>query len=337
MKKLFLLLTLPFALQAQNFKLDVRDPGDVGIKLKSTTAGVSMIDIDAHSGNAGLRFLSNGSYKWMLRNEPSTNRFEFYDLAFGPRITIQNNTGNVGIGESFPGYKLQVVHGGANGILNKSTSSSSVLDIDAFNGDASVRFLANGSFKWLVRNEPTTNRLEFYDTSFGPSMTIANGTGNVGISQSSPAYKLDVNGIINAAQFLVNGVPLAPGFNPVYSYSSPWFTSPSNSVDTTMDGTCYRSRRLPVPELTQAMRDGASVTVYMRVGSIGPYLLPYISDAGGATNQIHYTLKKPGEIVVFRHTFNTCRFNSGIAEQYPGQPVLVNLPQSLEYRYVITK
>ncbi len=73
---------------------------------------------------------------------------------------------------------------------------------------------------------------------------------------------------------------------------------------------------------------------YMRVGSIGPYALPYTSDAGGATNTVNciYNLQK---IFVYRHTFNTCRFNSGIAPAFPGQPVLVNLPQSLEYRYIL--
>jgi hypothetical protein len=144
-------------------------------------------------------------------------------------------------------------------------------------------------------------------------------------------------GTVNAStNVLVNGVPIAP-YTPPYVYSSPWITSPTVSVDTTIDGTCVRSRRLSIPQLTQAMRDGASVTLYMRVGGIGPYLLPYISDAGGATNQIHYFLKKPGEIVVYRHTFNTCRFTSSTPESFPGQPVLINLPQSLEYRVVIIK
>jgi hypothetical protein len=63
-------------------------------------------------------------------------------------------------------------------------------------------------------------------------------------------------------------------------------------------------------------------------------MLPYTSDAGGATNSINciYNLQK---IFVYRHTFLTCRFNSGIPESFPGQPVMVNLPQSLEYRYVL--
>jgi hypothetical protein len=115
---------------------------------------------------------------------------------------------------------------------------------------------------------------------------------------------------------------------------SDWMTSPYDSRDTTIDGTCLRIRHLDAPSLTASILNNGIMITYFRVGSIGPYMLPYTSDAGGATNTINciYNLNK---IFVYRHTFNTCRFNSGIPESYPGQPVLINLPQSLEYRYVL--
>jgi hypothetical protein len=112
---------------------------------------------------------------------------------------------------------------------------------------------------------------------------------------------------------------------------SAWQTSPTPSRDTTIDGTCLRIRHMYAPSLdTAVLRNGLIVT-YLKVGSIGPYQLPYISDAGGATNEVNciYNLKK---IFIYRHTFGSCRFTSAS----PGtEPVLVNLPQSLEYRYVI--
>jgi hypothetical protein len=117
-------------------------------------------------------------------------------------------------------------------------------------------------------------------------------------------------------------------------FSSPWVTSPYNSRDTVVDGTCLRVRHIDAPELTAYILNNKLITVFFRVGSIGPYQLPYTSDAGGATNTINCIFQQ-GKIILYRHTFNTCRFHSGIAESYPGQPVLVNLPQSLEYRYVI--
>jgi hypothetical protein len=114
---------------------------------------------------------------------------------------------------------------------------------------------------------------------------------------------------------------------------SPWITAPSNSRDTTIDGTCVRVRDFAAPSLSAAILNQGVMITYMKVGSIGPYALPYTSDAGGATNTVNCIYNQQ-KILVYRHTFNTCRFNSGIAESYPGQPVLINLPQSLEYRYV---
>lgn len=115
---------------------------------------------------------------------------------------------------------------------------------------------------------------------------------------------------------------------------SDWKISPHVSRDTTIDGTCARVRHLNVPELTAEVLQNSVLLTYFRVGSIGPYALPYINDAGGATNQINaiYSLEK---IFVFRHTFGTCRFSSAVAADFPGQPLMINLPQSLEYRYVI--
>lgn len=112
---------------------------------------------------------------------------------------------------------------------------------------------------------------------------------------------------------------------------SDWQTSPSASRDTTIDGTCLRLRHLNAPSLTQGILDSGLVITYMRISGLGPYLLPYTSDAGGATNQIN-AIYKLNTVFLSRHTFGSCRFTSAS----PGtEPVLVNLPQSLEYRYVI--
>jgi Collagen triple helix repeat (20 copies) len=117
---------------------------------------------------------------------------------------------------------------------------------------------------------------------------------------------------------------------------SAWVTSPYASRDTTVDGTCLRVRHIDAPSLSATILNQGVMITYMRVGSIGPYQLPYISDAGGEVNQVNCVYQQQ-KILVYRHTFNNCRFNSGIAPnpQYPGQGVMVNLPQSLEYKYIL--
>jgi hypothetical protein len=131
----------------------------------------------------------------------------------------------------------------------------------------------------------------------------------------------------------IQGIQGNPG-TPAQVIYSPWITSPYASRDTVVDGTCLRVRHLDAPSLSTLILDRGVMITYMRVGSIGPYQLPYTSDAGSATNTVNCIYNQQ-KIIVYRHTFNTCRFNSGIAEAYPGQPVLINLPQSLEYRYVL--
>jgi hypothetical protein len=125
-----------------------------------------------------------------------------------------------------------------------------------------------------------------------------------------------------------------PAGTPAQIIYSPWITSPYNSRDTTIDGTCLRLRHIDAPSLSATILNQGVMITYFRVGSIGPYQLPYTSDAGGSTNMINCVFNQQ-KILVYRHTFNTCRFNSGIPESFPGQPVLINLPQSLEYRYVL--
>jgi hypothetical protein len=90
---------------------------------------------------------------------------------------------NVGIATVAPVYKLDVVHGGATGIRSKSTSSFSVVDIDASNGDAALRFQRAGVSQWNIRNNPSNNDLQFFELGGGGErMRIEDGTGNVNIS-----------------------------------------------------------------------------------------------------------------------------------------------------------
>jgi Collagen triple helix repeat (20 copies) len=129
--------------------------------------------------------------------------------------------------------------------------------------------------------------------------------------------------------------PIGPAGTPAQVIYSAWVTDPlAASRDTTVDGTCLKLRTIAAPSLSATILNQGVMITYFRVGSIGPYQLPYTSDAGGATNMINciYQLQK---IHVYRHTFNTCRFTSAIAEAFPGQPVMVSLPQSLEYRYIL--
>ncbi len=176
-------------------RFTVSHGGSTGISV-SSTAGFSVVDINAASGDAALRFGNAGVNQWNMRNRPGDNYLEIFELGGGgSRMVIQDATGNVGIGQTVsPSYKLDVLHGGATGIRSQSSASFSVVDIDAASGDAALRFQAAGVGMWNTRNRPADNYYEIFELGGGGSrVVIQDGTGNVGIGATvAPAYKLDV-------------------------------------------------------------------------------------------------------------------------------------------------
>jgi hypothetical protein len=178
---------------APSYKLDVNHGGATGIRSQSS-ASFSVVDIDAFSGDAALRFIKAGVNKWNTRNEPVNDDYQWFELGGGgERMRIQRGSGNVGINQPAPSYKLDVMHGGATGLRVQSSASFSVIDIDAFSGDAALRFIKAGVNKWNTRNEPVNDDYQWFELGGGGErMRIQRGSGNVGINQPAPSYKLDV-------------------------------------------------------------------------------------------------------------------------------------------------
>lgn len=120
-----------------------------------------------------------------------------------PLWTLSGNniytlTGNTGIGTNTPGYKLDILHNGSTGIRVKSSYFYSTVDIDGNNGDAAIRFIANSTNQWNVRNRPEDNYFEIFEMQDANSsrFVIQDKTGYVGIG-ANPTAKLSVNGSAN--------------------------------------------------------------------------------------------------------------------------------------------
>ena len=163
------------------YRLDVLHGGSTGIRSRSSSS-FSVVDIDAASGDAALRFAKAGVNQWNIRNRPADDYLEIFELGGGgSRMVIQDATGNVGIGQTVsPSYKLDVLHGGATGARIQSSATFSVVDIDGFSGDAALRFVKAGVNQWNTRNNPATDDYQIFELGGGGErMRIENTTGKV--------------------------------------------------------------------------------------------------------------------------------------------------------------
>jgi len=92
------------------------------------------------------------------------------------------------------------------------------------NDFARLNFLNNQtsdywSIAGYLNSTAVNSRLNFYSSQLGADAMSITGSGNVGIGQPNPQYKLHVEGTVNAAEFRVNGTPVS---------SSQWTGSNNN-------------------------------------------------------------------------------------------------------------
>ncbi|MFA7119639.1 MAG: hypothetical protein WC159_12785, partial [Sphaerochaetaceae bacterium] len=184
--------------------------GNSGIRIRSTDGNARLYtDAGAINKNSGVYYNVQGATKWFAGLKyGSTNNFTIYeaDGSDTSRLTIipggntylAQNGGNVGIGTTDPGSRLDV-RGGVN--ITGVSGFSEGIRLHAVGGLSSLWFNAIGnsgfdSGMFGITADSTGMRFR-YGTGSSPSdlVKILN-NGNVGIGTTSPTSLLDVNGLI---------------------------------------------------------------------------------------------------------------------------------------------
>ncbi len=112
---------------------------DYGLTVQNSGANHSRMRLSTGTGIAGFELISNGA-TWYIHhrgnNEAPANRLGFYNNA-GAEVLTMASGGNVGIGNNNPGYKLDVVSGGAT-TARIGTGSGDTLTIGGGAGKINV-------------------------------------------------------------------------------------------------------------------------------------------------------------------------------------------------------
>jgi len=142
-------------------------------------------------GNASFAQLRAGSDTSDVRlTSGITGTGTYYPMTFytgGSERMRLDTSGNVGIGTSSPGVKLDV-----NGVI-RSTGTSAILAI-------SKRSTGTGD-AWGIYSQ--SGELNLYDYIAASSRLVIDTSGNVGIGTSSPSSKLEVSGQINGSPIYI--------------------------------------------------------------------------------------------------------------------------------------
>jgi hypothetical protein len=186
--------------------------GNVGIGTASPTQkldvnGLGRMRFVSGSG-AGFNLDTTGNAsRFFVGTDPSAEAWRIYDSVGGANRIYLDTSGNVGIGTSSPGYKLDVGDGtGLQVIRANGGSSGTATGSAVYFGQGGSNNLAIGNYSAIIGGAYDSTGYIYNTGAFG--IKIAGGTGynmyidtsgNVGIGTASPSARLQIKGAAGGA------------------------------------------------------------------------------------------------------------------------------------------
>jgi hypothetical protein len=210
------------------------DAGTANLHIDSANHANLYIDKGSRSKQAVIVFQFSGSSDWLM-GTPDSDSFgsgdDFYigQSEASPELVI-TTSGNVGIGTTAPGAKLDVVQPatvfgtglrigdsatdatnkfGSIGSRHRTNAEEDVLSIASYNTDGGNKIYIGGGWSTFnAASEITFHTAADTTTVTGTERMRIDNNGNIGIGTTGPTEELEVNGDIRATRL---GLGRAPG------------------------------------------------------------------------------------------------------------------------------
>jgi hypothetical protein len=259
-------------------------------------AGAGLWLSTAGSGVSGLKITKGDSGNAYIDNSDAYPMY--FQIAGSPKMTIDSG-GNIGIGTTNPKVQLQLgsVAGlqGNNGGMHLSQNSyynSGFKYLTTAPANLIEAATSNGDFNFYTAPSGTVDAA----ITWTSRLTVLN-SGNVGIGTTSPTYKLQVAGSLDAQSITINGTPVGSGGSQwTTNGSSIYYNSGNVGIGTTSPQ--YKLEVNTAVANDQAVRGINIATggtnyggVFAAIGSGASVNRALYASASGATINIELTLE----------------------------------------------
>jgi hypothetical protein len=264
----------------------------------------------------------------------------FVNLNSSDVFTIKASTGNVGIGTTSPGAKLDIFNTGGSAGSLADCQTYSALTIKPYSSvDSKLTFSANGISTQLIQatnNAGTTGR----------QISLQPFSGNVGIGVILPSEKLDVNGHIKAfngykgyvSDFNNGGFFHSPrstdGANPLFiPINSTGMTSSDQYYNTWVPLYAGRVRKIILKHVSGSTPVATVCTFRKKINGV----LSGTTYAGTVTNGGAVGMKVTFDFGTSNFTFNAeDEVQIGVVTGVATQPRMGGMSYQIWYEYNVT-